>query len=105
MGLWPSGAHMNPAVSFAMAGFGVFSRAFVAPHIVAQLLGSVVGVFAARLAWGPVIATRPVEFAVLQPGAGWTDCRLVFIRSALSAYVPDVLPHRFREKVPEFALV
>jgi glycerol uptake facilitator-like aquaporin len=78
-----SGAHMNPAVSFAMAGFGVFPRTFVAPYIVAQLLGSVVGVFAARLAWGPVIATRPVEFAVLQPGAGWTQIEL-FVGEAVA---------------------
>ena len=65
-----SGGHMNPAVSFAMWRFGVFPGAFVVSYIVAQLAGSVLGVLAGRAVWGPVVADPPVNYAVLQPGAG-----------------------------------
>ena len=65
-----SGGHMNPAISFTMWRFGVFPGAGVVPYTVAQLLGSVVGVLAARVVWGEVIAESPVEYAALQPASG-----------------------------------
>jgi glycerol uptake facilitator-like aquaporin len=67
-----SGGHANPAISLAMWRFGVFPGAGVLPYAVAQLLGSVVGVVAARELWGPVVAARSVEYAALQPGPGWS---------------------------------
>ncbi len=67
-----SGAHTNPAISLAMWGFGVFPGVGVLPYGVAQLLGSVAGVVMARYVWGPGAATAPVEYAVLQPGVGWS---------------------------------
>src|SRR6201997_5852591 len=42
-----SGGHANPAISFAMWRFGVFPGAGIVPYIVAQLLGSVLGVVTA----------------------------------------------------------
>jgi len=39
-----TGGHMNPAISLAMWRFGVFPGVGVVPYIVAQLLGSVLGV-------------------------------------------------------------
>ena len=71
-----SGGHMNPAISLTMWRFGVFPGAGVVPYTVAQLLGSVVGVLAARVVWGEVIAERPVEYAALQPGPLWTIAEL-----------------------------
>src|ERR1700736_3496855 len=66
-----TGGHMNPAISLAMWRFGVFPGAGVVPYIVAQLLGSVLGVVAACAVWGPVVAEPQVAYAVLQPGPGW----------------------------------
>jgi len=71
-----SGGHVNPAISLAMWCFGVFPGAGVFPYSIAQLLGSVLGVIAARGVWGPVVSEPPVMFAVLQPGPGWTTWRL-----------------------------
>src|SRR3984957_504077 len=62
-----TGCHMNPAISLAMWRFGVFPGAGVVPYIVAQLLGSILGVVVARVVWGPVVAEAPVAYAVLQP--------------------------------------
>ena len=81
-----TGGHMNPAISFAMWRFGVFPGAGVVPYIIAQLLGSVLGVLVARIVWGPVAAEPPVAYAVLQPGPGWSDAEL-FIAEALSMAV------------------
>ena len=47
-----TGGHMNPAISLAMWRFGVFPGAGVVPYIIAQLLGSVLGVLVARAALG-----------------------------------------------------
>jgi glycerol uptake facilitator-like aquaporin len=81
-----SGGHVNPAISLAMWRFGVFPGIGVAPYTVAQLLGSVLGVIAARRAWGPVVAEPPVLYAVLQPGPGWSTWRL-FAAEALGMAV------------------
>lgn len=78
-----TGGHMNPAISFAMWRFGVFPGAGVVPYIVAQLLGSVLGVVAACAVWGPVVAEPPVAYAVLQPGPGWSTLAL-FLAETLS---------------------
>ena len=77
-----SGGHTNPAISLAMWRFGVFPGAGVLPYVVAQLLGSVVGVVAGRAVWGSVVATPSVGYAVLQPGPGWSTWEL-FVGEAL----------------------
>jgi glycerol uptake facilitator-like aquaporin len=70
-----SGGHMNPAISLAMWRFGVFPGAGVVPYTIAQLLGSVLGVVAARGVWTHV-AEPPVVYAALQPGPGWSTGEL-----------------------------
>ena len=67
---------MNPAISLAMWRFGVFPGAGVVPYTIAQLLGSVLGVLAARAVWGQVVAEPPVQYAVLQPGPVWSTGEL-----------------------------
>ena len=67
-----SGGHMNPAISLAMWRFGVFPTAGIVPYIAAQLLGSVIGVLAARAAWGAVVARPPVLYAVIRPAHTWS---------------------------------
>lgn len=78
-----SGGHINPAVSLAMWRLGVFPGAAVLPYIAAQLVGSVVGVFAARALWGPAVGNPPVVDAALQPGPGWSAGGL-FVAEAVS---------------------
>lgn len=60
-----TGGHMNPAISLAMWRFGAFPGAGVIPYVIAQLLGSVLGVLVARAVWGPVVAEPSVAYAVL----------------------------------------
>lgn len=71
-----SGGHINPAISFAMWRFGVFPGRGVLPYALAQLLGSVCGVLAARLAWGEPVADSRVAYAVLQPAPGFSAIEL-----------------------------
>lgn len=71
-----SGGHMNPAISLAMWRFGVFPAAGLAPYIAAQLLGSVIGVVAARALWGTVVERPPVFYAVIQPAPFWSTVPL-----------------------------
>jgi len=71
-----SGGHTNPAISLAMWRFGVFPGAGVIPYTIAQLLGSVLGVVAARRVWGDVVAEPTVVYGALQPGPGWSTLEL-----------------------------
>lgn len=71
-----SGGHMNPAISSAMWRFGVFPGAGVVPYITAQLLGSVLGVLAARAIWGVTIERPPTLYAVIQPAPAWSTVPL-----------------------------
>jgi glycerol uptake facilitator-like aquaporin len=71
-----SGGHMNPAISLAMWRFGVFPGAGVIPYTIAQLLGSVLGVVAARRVWGEVVGDPTVGYGALRPGPGWSTLEL-----------------------------
>lgn len=76
-----SGGHTNPAISLAMWRFGVFPGAGVIPYSIAQLLGSVLGVVAARTVWGHIVAEPPVVYAALQPGPGWSTWELFVVEA------------------------
>src|SRR6266480_5138722 len=71
-----SGGHMNPAISLAMWRFGVFPAVGIVPYIAAQLLGSILGVLAARVVWGEIVAGPPVLYAVIQPAPVWSSVPL-----------------------------
>src|SRR6266853_588063 len=71
-----SGGHMNPAISLAMWRFGVFPAVGIVPYIAAQLLGSILGVLAARVVWGAIVARPPVLYAVIQPAPVWSSVPL-----------------------------
>jgi glycerol uptake facilitator protein/aquaporin Z len=66
-----TGGHMNPAISLVMWLFGTFRLVGVAPYAVAQLCGSLLGVLAARVVWGPAVAHPPVSYSVLEPAPTW----------------------------------
>ena len=71
-----SGGHMNPAISLAMWRFGVFPAAGIVPYIAGQLLGSILGVLAARAVWGGIVEQPPVLYAVIQPAPAWSAAPL-----------------------------
>ena len=71
-----SGGHMNPAISLAMWRFGVFPAVGIVPYITVQLLGSILGVLAARAVWGEIVARPPVLYAVIQPAPDWSSAQL-----------------------------
>jgi len=71
---------MNPAILHSPCGASVFFFSFpeqaVVPYSIAQLLGSVLGVLAARVVWGQVgRGSRRLLYAVLQPGTAVVDLR------------------------------
>jgi glycerol uptake facilitator-like aquaporin len=76
-----SGGHTNPAISLAMWRFGVFPGTGVIPYIIAQFIGSVLGVVAARVLWGQVVAEPSVVYAALQPGPGWSTLELFAVEA------------------------
>jgi glycerol uptake facilitator protein len=87
-----SGAHLNPAVSIALATFKGFEWRKVAPYIAAQLLGAFVAALLVRVAYadliaavdpGHTIATQGI-FSTL-PGNGAADV------SISSAFVDQVI--------------
>jgi glycerol uptake facilitator-like aquaporin len=66
-----SGGHLNPAVTVALWLMGEFPGRRVAPYVVAQLAGSVLGTGLARLAWGSSTAAPAVDYAAIRPDPGW----------------------------------
>jgi glycerol uptake facilitator-like aquaporin len=82
-----SGGHINPAISLAMWRFGTFPRRGVLPYWTAQLAGSVLGVLAARLAWGPAVARPPVAYGLLKPAPGWSNLALFLTEGAGMAVI------------------
>src|SRR5260370_12015288 len=77
-----TGGHMNPAICLAMWRFGVFPGAGVVPYIAAQLLGSLLGVLAARAVWGVAVEQPPALYAVIQPAPGWS-AGLLFVAETI----------------------
>jgi glycerol uptake facilitator-like aquaporin len=77
-----TGGHVNPAITLAMWRYGRTPGGDVAPFIAGQLLGSLLGVAAGRLVWGPVIASPAVDFAVIRPAPGWTWAAVAAIEAA-----------------------
>jgi len=77
-----TGGHINPAITLAMWRYGRTPGRDVAPFIAGQLLGSLLGIAAGRLAWGPVLASPAVDFAVIRPAPGWSWATVAVIEAA-----------------------
>ncbi|MGW1540107.1 MIP/aquaporin family protein [Streptomyces sp. NPDC002309] len=86
-----SGGHMNPAVSLAMWRFGVLPGTAVAPYVIAQLAGSLLGVYAARGVWGGAVDVPPVAYAALQPAPGWSAMDLFLAEAGFTGVSMVVL--------------
>lgn len=84
-----SGAHLNPAVTFAF-----WLRGSVHPHdlggyIAAQLIGAGFGASVAALAWGG--AARAVGFGATVPGRGISPVLAVTVEAAMTAVLVGVI--------------
>jgi aquaporin Z len=63
-----SGAHFNPATTVTFYRLGRVARRDAVAYVAAQFLGGAVGVLAASLALGGLIADRATRFAATLPG-------------------------------------
>lgn len=86
-----SGAHVNPAVTLALWQMRAFPAAAVAPYIVAQLAGSVVGVGLARLVWGASASRKPVRDAAVGPAQGWQWWHVALVEAACLVFVTLII--------------
>ncbi|MFH9494602.1 MIP/aquaporin family protein [Streptomyces globisporus] len=80
-----SGGHLNPAVSLALWRLGVFPGREVVPYAVAQLTGSLFGVWCAGLVWGPVTARPPVRHASVRADPAWGDAAVLAAEAGVLA--------------------
>ncbi|WP_262057466.1 MIP/aquaporin family protein [Streptomyces sp. STR69] len=77
-----TGGHINPAITLAMWRYGRTPGRDVAPFVAGQLLGSLLGIAAGRLVWGPVFASPAVDFAVIRPAPGWSWAAVAVVEAA-----------------------
>ncbi|WP_427918524.1 MIP/aquaporin family protein [Streptomyces sp. cg40] len=77
-----TGGHVNPAITLAMWRYGRTSGRDVAPFIAGLLIGSLLGIAAGRLVWGPVFASPAVDFAVIRPAPGWSWAAVTVVEAA-----------------------
>ncbi|GAA1391571.1 aquaporin [Catellatospora chokoriensis] len=76
-----SGGHLNPALTFGLWLQRVVSTSDLGAYVVAQCAGAVLGVAAARM-WGPAIAGRQVNWAVVEPRARLSPPQLALVEAA-----------------------
>ncbi|KAI8896073.1 aquaporin-like protein [Globomyces pollinis-pini] len=75
-----SGGHLNPAVTIALAAFGLVSIPRAAMYIVAQCIGATLGaVFTIMVTPGPLLGYNAVNPAVGQSGAIVAEILLTFV--------------------------
>jgi glycerol uptake facilitator protein len=65
-----SGAHINPAVTVALAAWGRFSPRLVLPYVLAQLAGAALGAALLFVLFQPFLAARERERGVVRGGPG-----------------------------------
>jgi aquaporin Z len=63
-----SGAHFNPALTFAYFGVGRIHRWDALAYIAAQFIGGSIGVFVSHTLFGTSLANPPVLYVVTLPG-------------------------------------
>jgi glycerol uptake facilitator-like aquaporin len=81
-----SGGHFNPAVTVTLWLLRGLPGRDATVYIAAQLAGSLAGVMLGRVVLGAVVAAPPVDYAAIQPAAGWSG-GAVFVGEAVSLAV------------------
>jgi aquaporin Z len=77
-----SGAHLNPAVTIGLWIQKVTGRADLAGYCIAQTIGAVIGVAAARV-WGPHVADAAVDWAVIAPAKSLSPASAAAVEGAI----------------------
>ena len=81
-----SGLHINPAVTFAFAGRGVFPRAWVMPYWVAQFGGAICAALFLQVMFGHVSAGG--NYPIATPGGEW---RSLVMETVLTAILVSII--------------
>lgn len=68
-----SGAHVNPAVTIALALVRKFPAKAVLPYIAFQFAGGILAALTVRSLFGPMAASKSLILGATQPGPGTTD--------------------------------
>jgi glycerol uptake facilitator-like aquaporin len=92
-----SGGHFNPAVTVTLWLLRGVPGRDAAAYIAAQLAGSLVGVMLGRVVLGAVVADPSVDYAAIQPAAGWSG-GTVFAGEAISLAVLMALVVAFLDR-------
>jgi aquaporin Z len=76
-----SGLHINPAVTMAFAGRGVFKLAWVAPYLIAQLAGAVTAALFLQGMFGDVASGG--NYPIAKPGGDWRSLVMEILLTAI----------------------
>ena len=93
-----SGAHLNPAVTVAFWLQRHVHPVDLVGYVIAQVMGAVVGITAARLLWGQVVAAPVIHWGVVRSDRGWTTLAAggveVLVSTVFIGTVLAMLSHR-----------
>lgn len=78
-----SGAHLNPAVTLALAGTGKFPWRFVPAYIGAQLVGGILGALATWMTYGGAARSK-ASLAATFPASGVSDLRALAVEAVVT---------------------
>jgi glycerol uptake facilitator-like aquaporin len=92
-----SGGHFNPAVTVTFWLLRALPGRDTIAFIIAQLAGSLAGVMLGRAVLGAAFTDPPVDYAAIQPAAGWSG-GAVFGAEAISLAILMALVVRFMER-------
>ncbi len=76
-----SGLHINPAVTLAFAGRGVFKVAWVLPYVAVQLAGAVSAAVFLQAMYGHVAAGG--NYPIAKPGGDWRSLVMEIVLTAI----------------------
>ncbi len=76
-----SGLHINPAVTLAFAGRGVFKMAWVLPYVIVQLAGAVAAALFLQAMFGHVSSGS--NYPIAKPGGDWRSLVMEIVLTAI----------------------
>jgi aquaporin Z len=76
-----SGLHINPAVTLAFTGRGVFKMAWVVPYLIAQLAGAIGAALFLQAMYGHVASGG--NYPIAKPGGDWRSLVMEIVLTAI----------------------